>query len=875
MRRSPITRRLALASARRPRLTVALWAAALVAAAILVSQYIDVLKVSDDFVGRPESKRAEALIAERLPGAGNDIEIVVVRSTRRTVDDPVFRDFVGDLAGRLGALAPAHVAGVRSYLDATTPEEAALLVSQDRHTTILPVRLPGALSDAEPHLDRIVPVVDEAARQAGFTVVLTGSAAWEREATAVGGSDLVRGERIGLPIALLILVLVFGALVAAGLPLVLAAIAIVVALALTALTGQALSMSVFAVNVITMMGLAVGIDYSLFIVARFREELRGEGDVVEAVGRTAATASRAVLFSGLTVVLALAGLLLVPFSVFTSMGIGSILVVVAAVAAALTLLPAALALLGRRVDALRLPRWLHRPNGGSRTGFWEKTARLVMAHRVCALLLGGGVLVLLAAPALLMDNRVIGVAGTPERLGTHRGYDILARDFSAGLTSPILVAVDGRVADPRVASAVERLRQAAAADGRFAVTGLEVSQDGDFALLQLATDVEASSDDAAAAVHDLRRRLVPQAFHGAPATVLVGGAPALFADMMVIIDRFTPVVLATVLGLSFCLLLLAFRSLVVALKAVLMNLLSVGAAYGLLVLVFQKGWGAGLLGFQQVDQIESFVPLLLFCILFGLSMDYQVFLLSRIRERYDACGDTREAVAFGLSSTAGIITGAALIMVAVFAGLASGEMVMFQQIGFGLAVAIALDATLVRTVVVPASMALLGDWNWYLPRRLEWLPRVTLEEGAGAGAGAVVGRQAEDPAGPRREGDAGDGAHLAAVLAEVLDLDGEVVSACTRMRGPCAARRTDAADGVTQLPGLGHGERGETVPGVYSSPLSMRRERRGPACSTVRPIRRATTEARCGSGPGSAIANRQRDSSPVVPSEYRFLVSRR
>jgi RND superfamily putative drug exporter len=217
--------------------------------------------------------------------------------------------------------------------------------------------------------------------------------------------------------------------------------------------------------------------------------------------------------------------------------------------------------------------------------------------------------------------------------------------------------------------------------------------------------------------------------------------------MMVIVDRFTPIVLAAVLSLSFVLLLLAFRSLVIALKAVLMNLLSVGAAYGLLVLVFQKGWGAGLLGFQQVDRVESFVPLLLFCILFGLSMDYHVFLLSRIRERYDACGDTAEAVAFGLSSTAGIITGAALIMVAVFAGLASGEMVMFQQIGFGLAVAIALDATLVRTVVVPATMALLGDWNWYLPRWLEWLPHVTLDQPAGSTAGmsaAAPAAAAED-----------------------------------------------------------------------------------------------------------------------------------
>ena len=212
--------------------------------------------------------------------------------------------------------------------------------------------------------------------------------------------------------------------------------------------------------------------------------------------------------------------------------------------------------------------------------------------------------------------------------------------------------------------------------------------------------------------------------------VLVGGSPATFADMIDIVDQYTPIVIAAVLLLSCILLLVAFRSLVIAVKAVFMNLLSVGAAYGLLTLVFQKGVGAGLLGFRQVDVIESWIPLLLFCVLFGLSMDYQVFLLSRIRERYDKCGDTTEAVSFGIQSTAGIITGAALIMVAVFAGLASGEMVMFQEIGFGLAVAVALDATLVRTVVVPSTMALLGRWNWYLPTWLEWLPHVSLDEGA-------------------------------------------------------------------------------------------------------------------------------------------------
>jgi RND superfamily putative drug exporter len=297
------------------------------------------------------------------------------------------------------------------------------------------------------------------------------------------------------------------------------------------------------------------------------------------------------------------------------------------------------------------------------------------------------------------------------------------------------VVIDGDLGDPRVASVAGKLRAAATADDRFSVTGFERSDDGRLGVLGLAVNSDSTGSAAAQSVRDLRADIVPAATEEAPVRVLVGGGPAAFADMIDLVDLYTPIVIAAVLLLSCILLLVAFRSLVIAVQAVCMNLLSVGAAFGLLTLVFQKGVGASLLGFRQVDVIESWVPLLLFCILFGLSMDYQVFLLSRIRERYDQCGDTTEAVAFGIQSTAGIITGAALIMVAVFAGLAAGEMVMFQEIGFGLAVAVALDATLVRVVVVPSTMVLLGRWNWYLPAWLQWLPRVSLDEGAAEPSG--------------------------------------------------------------------------------------------------------------------------------------------
>jgi RND superfamily putative drug exporter len=393
------------------------------------------------------------------------------------------------------------------------------------------------------------------------------------------------------------------------------------------------------------------------------------------------------------------------------------------------------------VNALRLPvgrlarRSRTKPDaqGGAPApqtgGFWARTAGVIMRRPVVSLVIGAGILALLAAPGLSMQRGESGIAGLPAHLGTRRGYEILVAEFSAGMTSPILVAVDGDLADPRVAAAVEKLKTAALADGRFSLAGFEGSDDGDFGLLKLAVDTDGTGAAAAQAVRDLRADVIPAAVDGEPVRVLVGGGPAMFADMIDLVDLYTPIVIAAVLLLSCILLLVAFRSLVIAVTAVLMNLLSVGAAFGLLTLVFQKGVGAGLLGFHQTEVIESWVPLLLFCILFGLSMDYQVFLLSRIRERYDQRGDTSEAVAFGIQSTAGIITGAALIMVAVFAGLAAGEMVMFQEIGFGLAVAVALDATLVRVVVVPSTMALLGRWNWYLPKWLQWLPHVSLDEG--------------------------------------------------------------------------------------------------------------------------------------------------
>ena len=293
--------------------------------------------------------------------------------------------------------------------------------------------------------------------------------------------------------------------------------------------------------------------------------------------------------------------------------------------------------------------------------------------------------------------------------------------------------IRGDLGDERSKTLLENVDKVAAADDRFTLVGYEAAPEGDLVVVKLAVNADATSGAAMDAVHYLRAEVAPLAESMAPVEVLVGGVPALYADAIDLIGGFTPWVIGVVLGLSFVTLLVAFRSVVIAAQAIVMNLLSVGASYGLVTLVFQDGVGADLLGFTEVERILAWLPLLMFCVLFGLSMDYHIFLLSRIRERYDATGDTGAAVIFGVGSTGGIITGAAAIMVAVFAGMAMGELVIFQQLGFGLAVAIAIDATIVRTVIVPSAMTLTGRWCWYLPRWLGWLPRVRMEGGAGAG----------------------------------------------------------------------------------------------------------------------------------------------
>ena len=716
MTRAFSTASLARASARRPWVTIGLWLVALVAAVVLTGALLgDALTTDSDFTGTPDSKEAEALIAERLDTTNPVSDIVLVRSSTGTVDEVAFEQAVTGLAAELGEFGE-----VSTFYDSGDPA----LVSEDRDTTIINLLLS---DDAEEHVSDFVATAKSIDGVDGFETAITGVNVVDRDFNKVAEEDLQKGEGIGILVALLVLLLVFGAVVASLVPVLLAIVSIAVALGLTALVGQAFELSFFVVNMLVMMGLAVGIDYALFVVSRFREERAGGLDKTEAIAVAGSTANRAVFFSGTTVVLALIGMLLVPTTIFKSLAIGAILVVLVSVAAALTLLPAVLQLIGDKIDRLRLP-FRRKPAADSHErGVWAAIARAVMRRPAISLAAGAAIMIAAAFPLTDINTGFAGVDTLPDKFVSKQGFDVLDEEFAFAQTEPVQIVVDGDVSSPGVQSALGELQSALAADGRFGAGEPIVNPAGDTALLEVPLLGGASSNEAVEAVRDLRGIHIPASFAGETANVVVGGTTAENVDFFDVTDTYLPIVFAFVLGLSFLLLAVAFRSLVIPIKSIIMNLLSVGAAYGLMVLVFQKGYLAGLLGFQQVDTIEAWIPLFLFSVLFGLSMDYHVFLLSRIRERFDQTGNNAESITFGVGTTSRIITGAALIMVAVFGGFAAGELVMFQQMGFGLAVAVLLDATLVRSVLVPAAMRLLGRWNWYLPKRLEWIPNIGIE----------------------------------------------------------------------------------------------------------------------------------------------------
>jgi uncharacterized membrane protein YdfJ with MMPL/SSD domain len=726
-----VTQRLAQACAAHPWRTMGVWLVAIVLGVVGAAAGLGDLTTEGEVTNNPDSIKAERLIEQRLPDRRAATELVIVRSDRFTVDQPAFRTEVQRLA-EIGR-STGQVAGAAIYYQRPDPS----LVSSDRHALMVPIQL---RDESESGVDDLADAVEAADGRNGFSLSMTGKWTVSRDLSELSQSDLKSGElRIGLPAALIILVLVFGALVAAGLPLLLAIVSIVVALGLTGLVAQGFTLSVFVINMLTGMGLALGIDYCLFVVSRVREERARGAERLEAISRAGATASRAVLFSGSAFVLAMLGLLLVPSTIMRSLATGAILVGIVAVVGALTLLPAVLALLGDRINALRVPIVGRRVERAGEGAVWARIARAVTARPAVALALAAALLIAAAVPLLSMNIGAASNDTLPDRMLSKQGLVALERSFPAASSQPAEVVIDGPPASPQIQAAMGRLRQELARDARYGRVQVARYPDRDLTVGSVGIGADPLSDQAMEAVQDLRSQIIPATFARVDATVVVGGTTAENVDFIDVMDRWLPIVLVFVLGLSFVLLTVAFRSVVIAGTAIVLNLLSVGAAYGLMVLVFQHGVGADLFGFQEVETIEAWVPLFLFAVLFGLSMDYQVFLLSRIRERFTETGDTTEAVVSAVGSTARIITGAALIIVAVFVGFAAGELVMFQQMGFGVAVALLIDATIVRSVLVPAAMTLLGTWNWYLPRWLDWLPRVEVEgRAARPGAASVA-----------------------------------------------------------------------------------------------------------------------------------------
>ena len=716
------TERLARACARRPKRTLAAWGFAVLVALVLVATSLHGLTSNSNVIGSPQSTKAAHAIARAFPNAATaeKHDVIVVTSSRYAVTSPPFRSFLERQAAKLAATG--KVSDVRTAG-----------VSRDGHAVLVSVTIDGD-SDAK----QVEALVEEANGN-GFAAGITGYRSANYDFGKQSQKDLESGElSFGLPAALIVLVLVFGAVVAGLVPVMMAILSIVVALGIVALLSLAFSLSVFIVNMLTGMGLALGIDYSLFVVSRFREERTLGLEKHDAIAHAGATASRAVLFSGSTFVVALVGMFIVPTSIMRSLALGAILVGIVSVVAALTLLPALLSLLGDRVNALRVP-FLGRNLGRTDAlegRFWRRIVETVLRRPAVFLVVTVAAILVAASPIFGLHIGANGVGTLPNSLPSKQGYLLLQREFPGQTPEPVNIVALGSSASVR--ADLQTLERRLAGDPRFGAGTVQTSRAQNVSLLSVPVRGDSAGHEAVSAVRDLRKHVIPAVFAGSSTKVYVGGETAEDVDYFDAVTNPTPFVLAFVLGLSLILLTIAFRSIVVALVSIVLNLLSVGAAYGLLTLVFLKGYGAHFFGFEHTTVIDAWVPLFLFSVLFGLSMDYQVFLMSRIKERYEASGSTRDAVAHGVSSTARIITGAALIIVVVFAGFAAGKLVMFQQMGFGVAVALLIDATLIRSVVLPSMLSLLGAWSWYLPRWLDWLPHVEVERPSPPGDAATA-----------------------------------------------------------------------------------------------------------------------------------------
>lgn len=677
-----------------------------------------------------ESAKAQLAIHnhfEETPAA----ETVVVRSKKLSYGDPQFDQAVKRVVANIEK-APNTNQVVSPYTRAG-PDG---FVSSDGHTARITFEIDGAAEDAVGKVDPIVKSVKAAAAANPQVDVLEiGDATTEKELEAMFADDLAKARNLSLPITLFILLFAFGALVAAGIPVLLAITAVMATIGLVALPSQVSAMDESVAEVIVLIGMAVGVDYSLFYIKREREERAAGRGHLAAIEAAAATSGRAVLISGITVIAAMAGMLFTGDKTFISFGIGTMMVVAIAMVGSLTVLPAMLSALGDNVNRGRIPflakRRERKAAAGANAdgGFWSTTVDVVLKRPLISAALATTLLLALAAPALQMKTQDIGISDMPSSLAVIKAYNVLEEAFPSEGESATVVYQNSNVRDAASRAAIADFSaRTANTKGLMAPSEIKYSKDNKVAQISVPLIGGEVQDVAIPATRNIRENLIPESLGAVPgAQVSTTGAAAASIDFSDNMNAKAPLVFAFVLGLAFLLLLVTFRSIVVPIKAIILNLLSVAAAYGVLVLVFQHGWFHNQLGFEPNGAIGPWLPMFLFVILFGLSMDYHVFILSRVREAYDSGMSNEDAVRSGIKSTAGIVTSAAVVMVAVFGIFATLTFLPMKQMGIGLSAAILIDATIIRAVLLPASMKLLGDNNWYLPSWLEWLPQVKHE----------------------------------------------------------------------------------------------------------------------------------------------------
>jgi uncharacterized membrane protein YdfJ with MMPL/SSD domain len=670
----------------------------------------------DNFNG--ESHDAE--VALQNSGLRPQSETVFIQSDTLTVKDTQFKAAVQDVV--------SHVAKVAYVQNVKSPVDGESAVSEDGHAALVDFTVAGDSTEARDRIDPVLAAVAAAQeRHPDLAVEEIGDASASKAVNETIADDLKKAGMLSIPVTLILLVIFFGSLVAASVPLWIGLSSVIAALGLANIASQIVPVDSNLPAVILLIGLAVGVDYSLFYLKREREERAAGRSETAALEASAATSGRAVLISGATVIVAMAGMFISGDKTFISFAMGTIIVVAVAVFASLTVLPAMLSWLGDRVEKGRVPLLSRGRRGVGESRFWAGLTGAVMRHPGIYLLVTGALLVALALPALGMKSVTSAIDQLPGDLPVIQTYDKVKEVFpQEGVTATVVMKVDNVNAGGPT-TGIAALVAAVDRNPKYFKNGTELIESEDDTVAQINIPTIGSGNDQASfdALNKLRDDIVPATVGKVEgASVNVTGDAAASEDFRTNLDSRLPLIFAFVFGLAFLLMLMTFRSIVIPIKTILLNLLSVGAAYGVLVIVFQNGNGESLLGFESNGGVTNWLPLFLFVVLFGLSMDYHVFILSRVRELYDRGMSTDEAVQRGISTTAGTVTSAAAVMVGVFLVFVTLEFLDFKELGLGLAVAVLIDATIIRGVMLPAAMKLLGDWNWYLPSWLEWLPRI-------------------------------------------------------------------------------------------------------------------------------------------------------